>query len=44
MAKENKRGNRETKKPKQTKAAPAPTPAFDKGSSTMLSQIGKKKT
>jgi hypothetical protein len=31
MAKERKRGNRETKKPKQVKAAPAPAPAFEKG-------------
>ncbi len=34
MAKENKRGNREAKKPKQVKVAPVAAPLFEKGALT----------
>ncbi|WP_257791669.1 hypothetical protein [Pseudogemmobacter blasticus] len=43
MAKENKRGNRETKKPKQVKVAPVATPLFEKGSLTAVTTPKKKK-
>lgn len=43
MAKGQKRSNREIKKPKQVKAAPAPSAAFEKGVSATLG-VSKKKT
>jgi hypothetical protein len=43
MAKENKRGNREVKKPKQVKTTPAPAPLFEKGVSA-FSVTPKKKS
>ena len=43
MAKENKRGNRETKKPKQVKVAPVAATIFEKGSLTAAVAPKKKK-
>lgn len=43
MAKENKRGNRETKKPKQVKVAPVAAPLFEKGSLASAMAPKKKK-
>lgn len=43
MAKENKRGNREAKKPKQVKVAPIATPLFEKGALTGATTPKKKK-
>lgn len=43
MAKGNKRGNREVKKPKQVKAAPVATPLFEKGTLAPAATPKKKK-
>lgn len=43
MAKENKRGNRESKKPKQVKTVPAAVPVFEKGSFPPANLPKKKK-
>lgn len=43
MAKENKRGNRETKKPKQVKIAPVVVPVFEKGALFPAASPKKKK-
>jgi hypothetical protein len=42
MAKSQKRSNREIKKPKQTKSAPAAPAAFEKGLTTSMSAQKKK--
>lgn len=42
MAKENKRGNREAKKPKQVKIAPAAAPLFEKGTLAAAASSKKK--
>lgn len=43
MAKGNKRGNRESKKPKQVKAAPVAAPMFEKGALVPAAAPKKKK-
>lgn len=42
MAKGQKRSNKEIRKPKQVKAAPAPAPLFDKGTSASGAAAKKK--
>ncbi|WP_283177512.1 hypothetical protein [Gemmobacter sp. 24YEA27] len=44
MARENKRGNREAKKPKQVKVAPVAAPLFEKGALFAAAAPKKKKT
>lgn len=43
MAKGNKRGNREAKKPKQVKTAPVAAPLFEKGASAPAALLTRKR-